>query len=187
VIANVEVTEEHAIIGSPKHDPDVWWSTMATNLRSAHLTAHHCIQAFHSDEKPTGTFIALASYAGTQVVSGLSSYGIAKQATNRLVEFLDVEYPELRAFALDPGIVKHVAIMPEFVPYALDTTDLVGAFSIWLASDKADALKDSFLHTTWDVEELEARAEEIRDKRLLKSNFLGGILGSGQYLGHNSK
>ena len=178
VIANVGVTEEHAKIGSPNHDPNIWWSTMTKNLRSAHLTAHHYIRTFYLDILPTGTFIALASYAGTQVVPGLSSYGIAKQATHRLVEFLDVEYSELRAFALDPGIVKDVAVMPEFVPYALDTTDLVGAFSIWLASGRANALKGSFLHTTWDVEELEARAGVIRDKRQLKSNFLGGILGS---------
>lgn len=187
VIANVGVTEEHAKIGSREHDPDIWWFTMGTNLRSAHLTAHHYIQAFYPDKPPSGTFIALASYAGTQVVSGLSSYGIAKQATNRLVEFLDVEYSELKAFALDPGIVMDVAIMPEFVPYALDTTDLVGAFSIWLASGRADALKGSFLHTTWDIEELEAHAKEIRDKRLLKSDFLGGILGSGSYLDHDLK
>jgi hypothetical protein len=64
---------------------------------------------------------------------------------------------------------------------------LVGAFSIWLASGRADALKGSFLHTTWDIEDLEAHAEEIRDKRLLKSNFLGGILGSGSYLDHDLK
>lgn len=187
MIANVGVTEEHAKIGSREHDPDNWWSTMATNLRSAHLTAHHYIQTFYPNDTPTGTFIALASYAGTQVVSGLSSYGIAKQATNRLVEFVDAEYSELKAYALDPGIVKDVAMMPEFVPYALDTTDLVGAFLIWLASGRADALKGSFLHTTWDVEELEAHAEEIRDKRLLRSNFLGAILGSGYPLGHSMK
>jgi hypothetical protein len=61
-------------------------------------------------------------------------------------------------------------------PLRSRSTNLVGAFSMWSASGRTDALKGNFLHTTLDVKELEAHAEDIRDKRLLVSNFLGGIL-----------
>jgi hypothetical protein len=34
----------------------------------------------------------------------LSSYGNAKQTDRRLIEFLDIENPEIKAFSLDLGI-----------------------------------------------------------------------------------
>jgi NAD(P)-dependent dehydrogenase (short-subunit alcohol dehydrogenase family) len=77
---------------------------MTSNLRSTHLIAHHYACALAPS--CTGAFISVISGADTVVVPGLSSYGIAKQAMRRLVESLPVEYPQLKVFELDPGIVR---------------------------------------------------------------------------------
>ncbi|KAJ4372030.1 hypothetical protein N0V83_003803 [Neocucurbitaria cava] len=172
VITNVGIGDT-GMIG--QQDEDAWWEILHTNVRSAHLTAHHYIRVFGPD--PAGTLITLASGVAVVTIPGTSAYGISKAADIQFVEYLDVEYANLKAFSMDPGVVKDVAAMPAFIPFAHDTPELVGAFSIWLASGKADKLKGSYVHVTWNVEELEKHSDEIREKGLLKNKFLGGILG----------
>jgi NAD(P)-dependent dehydrogenase (short-subunit alcohol dehydrogenase family) len=178
VIANVGIaptvsSHEESKIGVL--DPEAWWDPVATNIRSTHLTAHYFLTTFGLE--PAGTFIALTSGAAAVISSGMSSYGLSKQACIRLTEFLDVEYSKLRCFSLDPGIVKGVASFPTFVPFAVVEPELVGQFSVWLASDKAEGCRGGFVHVAWDVEELERNAEVIKEKGLLKSKFLSGVLG----------
>lgn len=172
VIANVGCASEGKI---GVVDESAWWNDLTTSVRSTHLAAHHFIRAFGPE--PTGTFISLASGVAAITFPSISSYTISKQAVIKIVEFLDVEYPTLRAFSMDPGIVKGIAAMDAFIPFAFDTEELVGAFSIWLASEKAQKCKGGYLHVTWDVDELEKNGDQIAEKGLLKSEFLGGRLG----------
>jgi NADP-dependent 3-hydroxy acid dehydrogenase YdfG len=173
VVANVGVASHHSPIGV--QDPAEWWNSIATNVRSAHLAAHYFINTF--GPSPTGTFIIMTSGAAALVVPGLSSYGISKQACIRLADFLHAEYPELKVFSMDPGIVKGVASLEDFVPFAVVEPDLVGAFSVWLGSGRGEGCRGGYVHVAWDVEELENSAEEIREKGLVKTKFLGGVLG----------
>lgn len=177
VIANVGIVNdppsEMPKIG--EQDPELWWNIMATNVRSTYLTAHHFIGTFGPD--PNGTFIITTSGAAAIVPPGLSSYGMSKHAGIRLGEFLDVEYPSLRVFNMDPGIPRGLATMEAFKPFAVVEPELIGAFSVWLASGRADGCKGGYVHVAWDIEELENHADEISSKGLVKSNFLAGILG----------
>ena len=50
---------------------------------------------------------------------------------------------------------------------------LPGSFNVWLASPEAQFLKGKFLYANWDVDELKARAEEIKTSGQL-SIGLGG-------------
>lgn len=136
VIANVGCAMEGRI---GDVDEDAWWNDITTNIRSTHLTAHNYVRAFGPE--PTGTSISLSSGVAAIMVPGISSYTMSKQAVIKIVEFLDVEYPSLKAFSLDPGIVKGIAAMDAFIPFAHDTVELVGAFSIWLASGKAECAR----------------------------------------------
>jgi NAD(P)-dependent dehydrogenase (short-subunit alcohol dehydrogenase family) len=94
VIANVGIASHNSPLGA--QDPEEWWNSVTTNVRSAHLTAHYFIKKF--GPSPTGTFIIMTSGAAALIVPGLSPYGISKQACIRLAEFLDVEYPELKVW-----------------------------------------------------------------------------------------
>lgn len=172
VIANAGVAN-HQLLGHA--DEETWWSDFSINVRGAQLTAHHFVKTFGSDA--SGTFMIMASSIAAVTMPGFSCYSIAKLAGIRIAEFLDAECPNLRVFSVDPGIVRGVAKSPVFVPYACDTVELLGAFQIWAASGRADKCSGGYLHVTWDVEELERCGEMIKEKGLLKTSFLGGILG----------
>lgn len=46
--------------------------------------------------------------------------------------------------------------------------NLPAHFNLWLASPEATFLKGKFVWVNWDVNELKARADEIKDSLLLK-------------------
>jgi len=177
VIANVGVatttSPEDSKIGV--QDPEVWWNQVTSNIRSTHLTAHYFVKTFGPD--PTGTCIIMTSGAAAIIPPGLSAYGMTKQACIRITEYLDVEYPKLRCFAVDPGIVKGLATMEQYKPFAVVEPEVVGQFSVWLGSDRADGCRGGYVHVAWDVQELEEKADEIKEKGLVKSKFLSGVLG----------
>jgi hypothetical protein len=45
---------------------------------------------------------------------------------------------------------------------------LPGHFNVWLASPEAEFLKGKFVWANWDVDELKAHAEEIKESMLLR-------------------
>lgn len=51
---------------------------------------------------------------------------------------------------------------------------LPGHFNVWLASPEAEFLKGKFVWVNWDVNELKALAEEIKESTLLKI-YLNGV------------
>jgi NAD(P)-dependent dehydrogenase (short-subunit alcohol dehydrogenase family) len=172
VIANVGTAHLNRM--DETDDNDEWWTDMTTNFRSTHLPVHQYIRTF--GPAPAGTFISITSGAGTVVTPGLSSYGVAKQTDRRLIEFLNVEYPEMKAFSLDPGVVMTERTTEIFKPFAFDSPELVGMFSVWLGGGRADTLHGSYLHATWDIEELEREADDILGRGLLKDRFPGAMM-----------
>lgn len=48
------------------------------------------------------------------------------------------------------------------------SVSLPAHFHLWLASPEAEFLKGKFVWINWDVEELKAHADEIKDSLLLK-------------------
>lgn len=178
VIANVGIANEPGTspkIGDDEPSPDAWMNIVDTNIRSSYLTAHHYIQTFGADVE--GTVVFLSSTAAAVSPPGFSSYCISKQACTRLAECLDIEYPNLKVFAMDPGVVKGIASLPEFKPFAVVEPEVVGAFAVWLASGQADGCRGGYLHAAWDIDELEKHTDEIKREGLVKTKFLGGKLG----------
>ena len=51
--------------------------------------------------------------------------------------------------------------------------NLAGQFALWLASKEADFLAGRFVYASWDVDELKARADEIKSSDLLKIGLIG--------------
>jgi NAD(P)-dependent dehydrogenase (short-subunit alcohol dehydrogenase family) len=171
VIANFGTVHLGRISGTD--DNDEWWADMTTNFRSTHLPVHQYIRTF--GPAPTGTVISITSPADIVMTPNFSSYGIAKQTDRRLIEFLDTEYPEIKAFSLDPGILMTGRTCEMFKPFAFDNPELVGMFPVWLGGGRADKLKGSYVHATWDIEELERESEDILGRGILKEKFPGGM------------
>jgi hypothetical protein len=55
------------------------------------------------------------------------------------------------------------------------TAELAGQFTVWLASPEAKFLKGKFVWVNWDVDELKARADEIKDSLLFRI-LLNGVV-----------
>jgi hypothetical protein len=67
--------------------------------------------------------------------------------------------------------------MPEGAPdafrdFATEDPGLCGAFLIWLVKQRRDWLNGRYVDATWDVDELEARKEEIVEKDMLKMRLV---------------
>jgi hypothetical protein len=58
-----------------------------------------------------------------------------------------------------------------FDMYAIDEAEQTGALALYLASSRADYLKGSLTSVNWDLEEMEARKEDI-EQGLLKIKWV---------------
>ncbi|KAI9685952.1 MAG: hypothetical protein M1820_010707 [Bogoriella megaspora] len=165
--------------GGPVGDLDTkaWWTDYEVNVKGTYVLAHHFLSTFNS----TGTFINLVSMGASFTVPGISAYSGSKLAAIKLVEYLDTEKPELRAFSVHPGIVATTdsnrgMVVDAFTPFAHDKGIQTGGLSLYLSTSKADYLKGGFVSVNWDVDEMAAHAKEIVDNKLLKLAFLGAKL-----------
>jgi len=157
-------------------DPKRWWFDLEVNVRGPYLMIHHFIKQFNGAE-PTGTVIMLTSVAAGFLVPGVSAYSISKLVDFRLVEYLDVEQPGIRAFAVHPGFVPTAMELDAFAAYTIDSPELTGGLSLYLSTPRADHLRGRYISVNWDVDDMEKHKEEIIEKGLLKTAFLNAKLG----------
>ena len=155
------------------------------------------IQSFGAE----GTIINIVSIAAALPGPGSTSYSSSKLAlinisqnlslgtptnppllpifNNRLNES-DPEYPNLRVFSVHPGVVAaddRGAVVDAFLPFAKDKQALTGGFLLWLDTPKADFARGGYLSVNWDVDEMEAHADEIKEGKLNQLGFLNAKLG----------
>lgn len=109
-----------------------------------------------------------------------SAYCLTKLVDLQISPFLKVEYPNVTAVSLHPGIIPTDMTTDMFRPFAHDTPELVGGTGVWLASGDKRFLGGKYIHANWDVEGLEARREEIEKDGLLEMK-LNAKLGIDQF------
>ena len=162
-------------------DPASWWEMFDVNLKGVYNVCHTFIQS--SGGK--GTIVNMVSLLASFLSPGMSGYVISKLALIKLGECLDIEHPELRVFSVHPGLVEaengRGVVIDAFTPFAKDKAALTGGLTLWLATSKADFLKGGYIHSNWDVTELEQHKTEIVEKKLVKLAFLNGQLQPGGY------
>ncbi|KAF2726632.1 NAD(P)-binding protein [Polyplosphaeria fusca] len=152
-----------------------WWNNYEVNVKSVVVAA----QAFIPNAKPDASLFAVT--AGAAVLPPaytpyLSGYLSSKVAQVKLVEFLAAEHPEIFVCAVHPGMIetdifKVSGADPTQLP--MDTVDLPACFMLWLSQPKAKFLHGKAVWANWDVEELQARAEEIRTSQMMTFGFEG--------------
>jgi NAD(P)-dependent dehydrogenase (short-subunit alcohol dehydrogenase family) len=159
------------------------WDDFTTVSNSHYLGAALMSKYFVSSQPtptdPVGTIVYITSGIGALIMPRMSSYSIAKFAGQRLIEYLDAEYPHLRAFTLSPGIILTSMTNESFKPFAKDNVELPGMMALYLSQERADFLKGCFVGINWDVTEMEANKEEIVEKKLLKMQWIPAKLGEG--------
>ncbi|KAL2837215.1 hypothetical protein BJX68DRAFT_274230 [Aspergillus pseudodeflectus] len=114
------------------------------------------------------TTIINASIGG---IPRLSSYNMSKMANTKLTQYVQVEHPTVTSVCIDPGVVEtswtDIQALQFLLPLERDMFELVGAVGTWVASRDISFLSGRYLSINWDVEELEARREEVLQKDLL--------------------
>lgn len=164
-------------------DPTTWWSGFETNVKGTALFTHYFLAAQPDATQLSGiTVVNLGSFIADSVNDfGFSSYSLSKLACQRLTEFLHAEHGAagLRSFCLVPGLVSEGNLLDAFKPYAKDDAQLVGLWSLYLQTSRADYLRGALISVNWDIEELEAHRREIEEGRLFHLGYLNAKLGDG--------
>ncbi|RFU81407.1 3-oxoacyl-acyl-carrier-reductase [Trichoderma arundinaceum] len=107
-------------------------------------------------------------------VPGVWVYSATKAAIAKMFDYLQEEHPEWHIVQIQPGVIStglnsHLGVASE------DEPELVGQFTVWLASPEAEFLKGKFVWVNWDVDELKLRADEIKNSWLLRI-LLNGVV-----------
>ncbi|KAI0027546.1 NAD-P-binding protein [Vararia minispora EC-137] len=133
-------------------DPLAWWSLFEVNVLGVYNFVRYAMAHL---QKTNGYIIATSSGMAQLRYPGMSSYAISKMAVNRLVEFIDLEYPEVKTFALHPGTIRTGinAETPELP--TPDSAALPAALSLHITAGKVDWMHGRYISANWDVEELE--------------------------------
>jgi NAD(P)-dependent dehydrogenase (short-subunit alcohol dehydrogenase family) len=141
-------------------DPNAWWNTFEVNIRGTFNFVSAAVSAL---EKTQG-YIVIISSSGAQLrFPGASDACISKFAVNRFVEFIVLEHPSVRAFALAPGLPS-TRIAAETIPVGAgggggvgspDAVALPAATMLYLTSGRADWLSGRYCSSNWDMAEVE--------------------------------
>ena len=106
--AGVMSTAALAPVGDVQ-DVDAWWRDFQTNVRGTFLMTRGFLNLLGHD-KP-GVVISMLSSVSAVATPALSAYGGSKLAVARISEIVSMEYPQVTAVCLQPGVVKTDAII----------------------------------------------------------------------------
>ncbi|KAI7773007.1 hypothetical protein LA080_012498 [Diaporthe eres] len=139
------------------------------------LSGLHAVQAFMhvAVEEPT-VINTSAAIVHTAPFPGTGAYGVAKAAVFKMLDYLAAENPNMHVVSFQPGILATEMTEGKNIP-AQDVVELPGQFAVWLASPEAKFLRSKFVWANWDVKELLARKDEIKETKLLNL-ILDGVL-----------
>ncbi|KAI1501008.1 hypothetical protein F5X99DRAFT_384138 [Biscogniauxia marginata] len=145
-------------------DPTDWWRTWEVNVKGSYLCAKYFIPLLLKSN--IKTCVLTSSYGSMALIFGASAYQASKFAMVRLAQFIASDYKDqgLVCFSIHPGAVKtELAFnMPESEHKILvDEPQLPADSIVWLCKENRPWTSGRFLSVKWDMEELEAKKDEI--------------------------
>ncbi|KAL6904143.1 hypothetical protein GGI43DRAFT_399708 [Trichoderma evansii] len=166
LVANAGYLPEPGTIATT--ETSEWWKGHEINVLGTYLLGKYFI---NQSQAPRGRPVFVGVNTGAThlgpAAGPMSGYLTSKIATASVVEFLQAENPNIKAFNVSPGMVKSdmsvkasvKANVKEFP--ATDSPELMANFAVWLAGPDSDFLNGRFLWANWDVEELVAAKDKI--------------------------
>ncbi len=124
--------------------------------------------------------INLTTGAAVSIFPTLSSYPLSKLVVLQIQAYVAAENPNVTAVAVHPGVLMTDMTIDAFKRFALDTAELVGGVSVWLATDRVAFLTGKYISANWSVDELIQRKNGITCEGKL-SIALVGKFGSEQF------
>ncbi|KAL5343438.1 hypothetical protein BJX70DRAFT_354175 [Aspergillus crustosus] len=154
-------------------DPALFLENVQQNIAASVYTA----QAFVRHAAPEAVVVNVSSNAAhVNIAPAFHAYSVAKWAIYRVWDSLGFALPNINVFHTQPGVVDTDMNKEAGGVKALgyeDDVSLPASFHVWLASPEARFLKNKFLYTSWDVDELKARAKELKETAELSLNLVG--------------
>ncbi|KAI0277132.1 NAD-P-binding protein, partial [Russula aff. rugulosa BPL654] len=133
-------------------DPNGWWDVFEVNIRGPYNFIHFSVPELL---KTKGQVVVIASEAAQLRFPNASEYCMSKHAIIRFAEFIKIEYPDIKVFAVDPGAIQ-TDLLDTFGPFPPNSTAGLAASTIqYVTSGKADYLNGRFVSATWDLGEVE--------------------------------
>ncbi|KAF4631925.1 hypothetical protein G7Y89_g6211 [Cudoniella acicularis] len=150
-------------------DTDMYLKTWDLHIKGTYLMLKSFLSLLVETAKNhnvTVDVINTTSVAAHFAVPGASAYQASKFALIRLSEFVVSEYGEqgVNCLSLHPGATP-TGIMkdppPIVVAAMIDTPELCAGTVVWLTKGQRAWLNGRYVSSTWDVDELEAKKDEI--------------------------
>ncbi|KAL2840515.1 hypothetical protein BJY01DRAFT_249977 [Aspergillus pseudoustus] len=167
---------------APTADTDVasWWKTQEVNVKGTLLPTKAFLSKTGPNPSSPTAIINMTSGGAVSVPPMMSAYSISKLAVTKFTSYLQSEHPTITSVTLNPGTVPTdmAHSVPFLAPFTGDTYELVGGAAVWIASGDRAFLSGRVFSANWDVEELEARKQEIVDKNLLTISYRGDFGGA---------
>lgn len=141
-----------------------WWKGHEINVLGTYLLGKYFInQSQAPREKPVFVGVNTGATHLGPAAGPMSGYLTSKIATASVVEFLQAENPNIKAFNVSPGMVQSdMSAKSNVKGYSFtDSPELMANFAVWLAGPESDFLNGRFLWANWDVEELIAAKDKI--------------------------
>ncbi|KAJ5627008.1 hypothetical protein N7528_004435 [Penicillium herquei] len=154
---------------------DEWWQNFETNVKGTIIAAKVFLPTANPVRSAVVALTAIVVFPTARLV-GNSGYISSKLTLVKIMEFLAAENPKVFAAAMHPGMVeteifRRSGADPTKVP--IDSVDLPAEFLVWLTSPEAEFLKGRYVMANWDVDELRAKADQIKSGLLLTSGIHG--------------
>ncbi|KAG9234048.1 hypothetical protein BJ875DRAFT_484554 [Amylocarpus encephaloides] len=169
VVSNAGHLDDHLPIA--KSDLAEYWRSFEVNIKGPLIVS----RAFLKVHRPGATFINVSSAAAIMAaIPGFSSYSASKLGGAKVMEYLHFENPDLRVFNWQPATTQTDMQSKAGVKMgAPDDIGLPASFAVWLTSQESEFLRGRLVWSNFDVEEMKARADEIKEKNLLTLSLTG--------------
>lgn len=168
-----------AVLKVTETDPTTFQNATNVNYVGTFLCAKYLIPHLLATPNGAKAFIGVSTLAALIVRGPIANaqYCVSKMAQLKLLEHIHEEFVDkgLASFAIHPGAVMSEmadeTAPEEFRKFLTDSPDLCGAYCVWLTKEgeKRHWLSGRLLSAKWDADELEARKDEIIEKKLLKT------------------
>ncbi|RDW58475.1 hypothetical protein BP5796_12405 [Coleophoma crateriformis] len=146
-------------------DVEEWSRGMTINVKGNLIVAKYFLK--YSSEKPT--FVHVSAGGGHMPpLPSHSSYAVSKLAAAKMMEYLAAESPHVRVHTLHPGLID-----TDMSKKGTSGVELPASFVIWLISPEGEFLKNKFVWSNWDVEELKAKRNHYSTTLDLTVGLLG--------------
>ncbi|KAI0064178.1 NAD-P-binding protein [Artomyces pyxidatus] len=147
-------------------DPNGWWEVQEVNVRGVYNYIHFAVPELL---KTKGQIIVVGSGVAQLRIPTLSDYCLSKHSLGRLVEFVALEYPDIKIFNVHPGVVETQLNIEAAAPITpVDTVALPAATFLYLTAGKADYLSGRYVAAPWDLGVLESQWKD----KIVKQNGL---------------